>query len=81
MTKIEQVEKQLEILSYQTSKKSVSKNASFQDTLAGILAVVRPTLEWIEGFLFTPKRWKKAIRKIIEILDAIQNTTAVTFDA
>lgn len=61
MSKIEEVEKQLEILSYQSSKKSIGKNASFQDTLVGVLAVVRPTLEWIEGFLFTPKRWEKAI--------------------
>jgi len=81
MTKIEEVEKQLEVLSYQVSRKSVGANVSFQESLVNVLAIIRPTLEWVEGFIFTPKRWKKAIRKIIQILDAIQSTSSVTFEA
>jgi len=81
MTRIEEVEKQLEVLSYQVSRKSVGANVSFQESLVNVLAIIRPTLEWVEGFIFTPKRWKKAIRKIIQILDAIQSTETVTFEA
>jgi len=80
MTKIEVAEQKLQILSQVVSRKSVGRNASFQDKLTTFLAVMRPVLEAFEAFWFTPKKWKKVIRTFLQVIDTYETTDSITFE-
>ncbi len=81
MKTIEQVEKEIDQLKYLTSKKSIGRNVSFQQSLVLVLETIKPILEFLGNFWLTPKRWKKAIKNILAILESIELETTTTYEA